>query len=130
MRVIFVNNVVIPPPIKFTRFSENDDILLAVVGEEGVIIGENNGKLVISMDNGSYRIECYEEDVHRMDTITADIRYSEYDFNRRHPTLFLEGSGWRSGYAVDGDTGELRRICLCTAYERSGCSCGAWGDKE
>jgi hypothetical protein len=46
--------------------------------------------------------------------------------DERYPTLVLQGDFGSTGYALDLDTGELRRICLCAAHGPSECCCGAW----
>jgi hypothetical protein len=44
----------------------------------------------------------------------------------RYPTLVIKGTDWINGYAVNKDTGELRRICICAAHSSTECMCGAW----
>jgi hypothetical protein len=44
----------------------------------------------------------------------------------RYPTLILEGEFGTIGYALDRETGVLRRICICAAHCSDECHCGAW----
>ena len=46
----------------------------------------------------------------------------------RYPTLLLSGDFGNVGYALNMNTGELRRICICAARSSSECCCGAWED--
>lgn len=46
--------------------------------------------------------------------------------DERYPTLILQGGFGTTGYALDKNTGGLRRICICHAHSWSECGCGAW----
>lgn len=46
----------------------------------------------------------------------------------RYPTLLVSGDFGNVGYALDLNTGELRRVCICAAHCSSECCCGAWED--
>lgn len=44
----------------------------------------------------------------------------------RYPTLVIQGGFGSVGYALDKETGDLIRICICYAYSANECVCGAW----
>lgn len=48
----------------------------------------------------------------------------------RYPTLIIKGKNWIKGFALDKDTGNIRRICICYAHSSSECLCGAWDQEE
>lgn len=48
----------------------------------------------------------------------------------RYQFLVLQGSFGSRGWSVDQHTGELSRVCICSAWEVSECCCGAWDNVE
>ena len=48
--------------------------------------------------------------------------------DERYQTLVLQGSFGSRGWSVNRDTGELSRVCICSAWEASECCCGAWDE--
>ena len=52
--------------------------------------------------------------------------YLSYE-DERYPTLVLRSKAFDTvGYALDLDTGELQRVCICEARNSNECACGAW----
>lgn len=54
--------------------------------------------------------------------VTSHIHYHEYDFNKEHPTLVLQGPFGVAGYNVLSD-GTLESTCVCAAHNDSECCC-------
>lgn len=61
--------------------------------------------------------------------LTARIIYID-DERELYPTLVLTGSFGSRGYNIDEDTGELKRVCICAAWNSNECVCGAWDANE
>lgn len=54
---------------------------------------------------------------------TAYLSYHEYDINKEHPTLVVQGDMSSYGYSVNLLTGEVDIVCLCAATNDSECIC-------
>lgn len=54
---------------------------------------------------------------------TAYLSYHEYDINKEHPTLVVQGDMSSYGYSVNLLTGEVDMVCLCAAINGSECIC-------
>jgi len=63
-----------------------------------------------------------------LDKYNIQVTISAED--ERYPILTVEGTSRMAGYSIDKETGELRRICLCSAYSSRECMCGAWDEIE
>ena len=47
--------------------------------------------------------------------------------DERYPTLVLQGDDFGVvGYSLNKSTGDLRRVCICSAHSEAECCCGAW----
>ena len=56
--------------------------------------------------------------------------YLSYE-DERYPTLVLQSDVFGSvGYDLNLSTGELRRICICSAHSENECACGAWDETK
>ncbi len=56
--------------------------------------------------------------------------YLSYE-DERYPTLILQSDVFGSvGYDLNLSTGELRRICICSARSENECACGAWDEAK
>lgn len=60
--------------------------------------------------------------------LKAYITYS--DENSQFPTLVVQGKFGSRGYDIDKDTGELTRVCICSAWNANECACGYWDSKD
>jgi hypothetical protein len=54
---------------------------------------------------------------------TAYLSYHEYDINKEHPTLVIQGDMTSYGYSVNLLTGDVDMVCLCAATNDSECIC-------
>lgn len=58
---------------------------------------------------------------------TEIIARIHYDGDIRYPTLVIESQRFGTiGYSLDRDTGDLERVCICSAWNANECVCGAW----
>lgn len=64
-----------------------------------------------------------EQDNDESNEIDCYIHYSEYDYNKKFPTLVVRGDFGISGYSVDASTGKLTSVCICAAHSDNECCC-------
>lgn len=56
--------------------------------------------------------------------------YLSYE-DERYPTLVLQSDVFGSvGYDLNLATGELGRVCICSAHSENECVCGAWDEAK
>ncbi len=56
--------------------------------------------------------------------------YLSYE-DERHPTIVLQSDVFGSvGYDLNLATGELGRVCICSAHSENECVCGAWDEAK
>ena len=62
--------------------------------------------------------------------IDCYVHYDTYDFNYEHPTLVLQDDDFGSvGYDID-KSGNLTRVCICSAKYSNECVCGGFKEYE
>lgn len=83
--------------------------------EFGSTVTDSLELLVDSINTTNEMLEDFE--------YTAYLSYHEYDINKEHPTLVIQGDMTSYGYSVNLLTGDVDMVCLCAATNDSECIC-------